>query len=373
MKTEQHFGKFSYVVESNRTCARVTEIGGHVTAEFQLGGKTVDPFFVAPWWGEGRKELAGTCDDPLRGVFFCFPFGMSGNYGGINRPCHGFVPARAWEFCEETREDGHTLTMSIQVPEEHAEVRQSVTVRDGETVLYLSDTVTGAEGAYPVGFHPTLRIPETPCSAIVDLSPYERCMTAPTHIEDPAKGGYCALPKDYEVTDETAVPTVYGETVNLKRQPFTRGFDDIYMYVFDQSRDFDYGTISVPSEGYLYFQLKNPAQLSNSMIWTSYCGRHYAPWNGRVNGCIELGAATNYFFYGLPGANARDPLTDAGFVMHHMFDGSPREYKLICGVVEIPADYPGVASIAKKDAETITITGRDGSVIETACRVDFLQ
>jgi len=371
MKMQMHAGKSSYIVESDRTCARITECGGHVTAEFRLGEKIVDPFFVAPWWGEGRQELAGTCDDPLRGIFFCFPFGMSGNYGGINRPCHGFVPARNWKLCES--KDGRSVTMSITVPEEHATVEQTVSVQPGETVLYISDTITGAEGAYPVGFHPTLRIPEQIGSAIVDLSDYARCITAPTHIEDPAKGGYCALPKDYEVTDETAVPTVYGEMVNLKQQPFTKGFDDIYMYVFDQSHDFDYGAISVPSEGYLYFQLKNPAQLSNSMIWTSYCGRHYAPWNGRVNGCIELGAATNYFFYGLPGANSPDPLTEAGFVMHHTFDGSPRTYKLICGVVEIPSDYPGVASITKKDDKTIVITGRDGSVIETACQVDFLR
>ena len=75
----------------------------------------------------------------------------------------------------------------------------------------------------------------------------------------------------------------------------------------------------------------------------------------------------------MAGEKKNNPLTDQGYQMFHEFDGSERQYKLISGVVAIPENYQGVASIEKVDANTIRILGRDGSVIETACRVDFLQ
>ena len=373
MKLENNYGRLSYTVKSNVTSVKVTQTGGHITADFMLDGKKVNPFFVAPWWNETCDELRGTCDYSLRGIFFGFPFGITKKTKGVERPCHGFVPARDWDFCEETGNGTEkTLTLSISVPEEQATVKQSVTIREGETVLYITNSVKGAEGAYSVGYHPTLQLPEEIGSAIVDISEYDMCLTSPTHIDSPENGGYCSLLTDYQITDETDVPTVYGQHVNLKRQPFIKGFDDIYMYVFNDTHEFDYAVVSVPTEGYLYYQLKNPKQLSNTMIWTSYEGRHYPRWNGRVNGCIEIGAGTNYFFYGMAGEKVDNPLAQKGYHMFHEFDGSERQYKLISGVVKIPQDYQGVESIEKKDAETIIIKGRDGSVIETACKVDFL-
>ena len=374
MRTEEYFGRQSYAIDSDLTHAKISVNGGHITADFELDGKTVNPFFVAPWWNEDCTALLDTCDYSLRGIFFCFPFGISEPQGDLKRPCHGFVPARNWDPVDVKSDAGsNTVTLSIDVPEENASVKQSVTVRDGETVLYIENTISGAVGRYPVGYHPTLQIPNEIGSAILDQSDYALCLTAPAHIDQPENRGYCSLIIDYNVTDETNVPTVYGKNVNLKHHPFIKGFDDIYMYVFDQTHAFDYAAMSVPSEGYLYYQLKNPTQLANSMIWTSYCGRHYPKWNGRVNGCIEIGAGTNYFFYGLSDTLEQNPLTKMGYPMFHTFTGEARTYKLISGVVKIPADYQGVATIKQKDANTIVITGRDGSVIETACNVNFLR
>lgn len=374
MKSQEYFGRESFSLESDKTNAMITVDGGHITAEFDIGGKIVNPFFIAPWWNEDCSSIKGTCDYVLRGIFFCFPFGMSDMQGDLKRPCHGFVPAREWKLVDEKGTDTeNSLKTSIFVPEENATVEQRVTVKKGQTALYVENTVEGTVGNYPVGYHPTLQIPNEIGNAILDQSEYKMCLTAPDHIDKPENDGYCSLVKDYEVTDETSVPTVYGTNVNLKRHPFIKGFDDIYMYVFDQSHEFDWATMSVPSEGYLYYQLKNPKQLSNSMIWTSYCGRHYPKWDSRVNGCLEIGAGTNYFFYGLSDTLENNPLTKKGFPMYHEFDGSKRAYKLICGVVKIPSDYQGVASIEKKDDNTIVIKGKDGSVIETECNVEFLK
>lgn len=202
MKLENNYGRLSYTVESNVTSVKVTQAGGHITADFMLDGKKVNPFFVAPWWNETCDELRGTCDYSLRGIFFGFPFGITKRTEGVERPCHGFVPARDWELCEELESGAEkTLTMSISVPEEHATVKQSVTVREGETVLYITNSVKGAVGTYSVGYHPTLQLPEEIGSAIVDISEYDMCLTAPTHIDSPEKGGYCSLLTDYQITD----------------------------------------------------------------------------------------------------------------------------------------------------------------------------
>ena len=375
MKIKNYYAMQSYTLDSDLTKAQISIYGGNVTAQFDLDGKKVEPFFIAPWWADDREALLGTCEYSLRGIFFCFPFGVSaGTDDSIDRPCHGFTSSRNWDLVKEYSDGkSSTVELAMHIPEENADVTQKVTVCDGQNVLYISNTVSGTVGKYPLGYHPTLRMPEALGSAILDMSPYKECWTSPTHIDAPENGGYCSLVTDYEITDEENVPTVYGKNVNLKKHPFIKGFDDIYMYVYDTSEEFNYAALSIPSEGYLYYQIKNPKQLSNSMIWTSYAGRHFPLWNSRVNGCIEIGAATNYFFYGLPGAQKDDPLTEKGYTMYHELDGSERTYKLVCGVVKIPADYKGVSSIVRKDENTIIINGKDGSVIETACSIDFLK
>lgn len=374
MRTTVHYGRDSLALDSDLTHAKISVNGAHVTATFDLDGKLINPFFIAPWWNEECTMLEGTCDYVLRGIFFCFPFGISEPQDDLNRPCHGFAPARDWTpILSETNALGSTITLSQNIPEEHAEIQQRVTVRNGETVLYIENSVTGAIGDYPVGYHPTLQIPLEIGSAILDQSLYSQCLTAPAHIDQPENGGYCSLVPNYEVTDETNVPTVYGKHVNLKQQPFIKGFDDIYMYIFDQNNTLDFSALSVPSAGYLYYQLKNPTQLPNSMIWTSYCGRHYPKWNGRVNGCIEIGAGKNYFFYGQSRELNKNPLTRKGYPMYDTFDGSTRTYKLISGVVKIPNDFKGVSSIERKDEKSIIIKGKDGTIIETPCCVDFLK
>ena len=375
MKIKDYYGQQSYTVSSDLVDVKIAINGAQLTADFDIEGKKINPFYIAPWWNDADKlSLYNTCEYSLRGTFFCFPFGLSKEFKGLQRPAHGFCSARNWDYVSERSENGiNSIELSLNIPEENADLSQKVMVKDGQTVVYISTSVKGAVGRYPVGYHPTLRVPEELGSAIIDMSEYKECWTSPTHIDLPENAGYCSLKTDYKIEDETSVPTVYGKNVNLKRHPFIKGFDDIYMYVYDESNEFNYAAVSIPKENYLYFQLKNPKQLSNSMFWSSYCGRHFPKWNSRVNGCLEVGAASNYFFYGITAAYENDPLTEKGYKMYHEFDGSEQDFKLISGVVKIPHDYNGVKSIIRADKDTICIIGRDGSEIFTKCNVDFLK
>ena len=373
---EKKFGADSYVLRGGRVEMYVRKISGHMIADFQVGDKEdkrISPFYVAPWWNEKHDGISQS-EEFLRGTWFAFPLGLNEPFDGIEYPVHGFSVENEYNLTELVEDNGKKiLKLETGLKEDKALLRKEYTIFDDESVIYVSDTVSGAVGRYPVGYHPTMKIPEVIGSAILDTSPHLECWTSTVQIEDYTKGGYSSLLPAYKVEDPRKVPTVYGQNVNLKEQPFIKGFDDIHMYISDPSRAFCFTSLSIPSEGYLYYQLKNPRNLRSLMVWTSYCGRHYAPWNGRVNGCIGIEEQTGYFYYGRSSAYEPNHLIDRGFKMYDEFDGGNKEYRIIHGVVPIEKDFSGVSDIVKNDAKSIRIIGRDGKSFTAACQVDFLD
>ena len=374
--TEKIFGADSYVLHSKLVDLYIRKTGGQLIADFQIGqrkNERANPFYVAPWWNERHEGLSNN-DELLRGDWFAFPFGVSTTIDGIKYPVHGYSVENDYRLTGTTSENGkHCMTMETELKEDKAWLRKEYTLKDDEPVIYLSDTVCGAMGRYPVGYHPTMKVPETLGSAILDTSPYLECWTSTVHIESPAAGGYSSLLPAYKIEDPHRVPTVYGGVVNLRKQPFIKGFDDIHMYISDPSCPFSFTSLTIPSEGYLYFNLKNPRSLGSLMVWTSYGGRHYPPWNGRVNGCIGLEQITGYFYYGRASLYESNHLSDKGFKMYEEFDGGNREYRLIHGLVPIDKDFTGVMDIVKEDEKHIRIIGRNGKSFPVACCVDFLN
>lgn len=366
----EYYNQPSYHMKNDKVKLYVSEWGGRMSADFELDGAEVNPYYLPPWWNEQLNDADAT----MRGCWFCFPFGINEPYQGIEYPVHGFPVTNHYEksnlVCDSEEQ---TLYLKTKLMEDEALLEKSYTLYEGESCIYISDKISGAKGKYPAGYHPTLRIPEKIGGAILDFSKPLESWTAPVHIEDHAKGGYSCLSTDCKITDLKKVPTIYGKTVDLTRHPFIKGFDDIYMHVSDPANDFCYTTVSIPEEGYLYFQLKNPRNLGNEMVWTSYNGRYYAPWNGRVNGCIGLEEINGYFCYGITAAQEDNPLAQKGYHMYDEFDGEPREYRMIQGVVRIGRDYIGVEDVVKVDEKHIAIIGKDGSRKIVACRMGFLK
>jgi len=69
-------GQPSWRLAADRVEAYVTELGGQVgPVTFQLKGKKVRPFSVAPWVEEKTDPLLPPILKVLRGDFFCLPFG----------------------------------------------------------------------------------------------------------------------------------------------------------------------------------------------------------------------------------------------------------------------------------------------------------
>jgi hypothetical protein len=363
---ETRHGQPGWTMGNSAVRIAVTVQGGHLTARFAAGGREVDPFYTAPWWNEKLPPGTPEVIRVLRGDFFCLPFG-----GPLP---HGKTANEQWRLEGESTEGrARELTLSMDLGPGEGHVRKRVRIVEGEPVIYQEHAISGLTGATPLGHHPILKLPDRPGAGILDMSPPIAGFTTPERIEEPANGGYSNLKPGCEIADRSRVPTERGSTVDLTRYPTPRGFEDLVCFVSDPRRAFVFSSVSVPGEGWLYFQLKDPKVLAETVLWMSNGGRHYPPWSGRVVSVLGLEEVTAFFHYG------REASLGANFFRQRGFPcacepgpGGEIRVRLLMGVVPIGPGFRGVEDIVRKNAATITIRGRGGEAIDVACRVDFL-
>jgi hypothetical protein len=367
-------GQPSYTIQNQQVKVFMTVRGGHFTAAFACGEKTIDPFFTAPWWQEAPVDV-DDIEAVLRGDFFCFPFGGNSDpYQGIKHPVHGKTANACWDFVslrENAQENMLTLTMNLDpLP---GKVAKQIRIAAGEPVVYHQHTIQGFQGKMPVGYHPTLQLPDQIGAALIDISAPLTGFTTPVPMEEPQNRGYSQLQLNVEITDRTKVPCIDGKTVDLTRYPRPKGFEDLVVFISDPAKDFTFTAASVVAEGYLYFQLKNPRVLAQTLFWMSNGGRHYAPWNGRVTGVHGFEEVTAFYHYGIKPSLESNFFQAKGYKSYLEFETEkPTAVKLIMGVIPIDKGFKGVRDIVRKNASTITILGRGGEKIDVPCHVDFL-
>jgi hypothetical protein len=369
------YGQASYLLQGEHVTALITVQGGHMRAVFRPGGKKVAPHFVAPWWREPPLEGADEMVHFLRGDFFCLPFGANEDcFEGIKHPVHGFTANGGWEVVRDASMDPVLgLALCLEIPEGGA-VRKRIAASPDSPVLYCEHRVEGYPHQAPAGHHPILQFPAAEGSGILDMSEPAAGFTMPVVLEDPASGGYSLLRPGVEIADRTRVPTVFGDTVDLTRYPTRRGFEDVVLFASDTAREYCFSSVCFPKEGYLYFQLKDPAVLAETLLWLSNGGRHYAPWSGRVQGVLGLEEVTTYFAFGIKQSVEANPLQRLGFKTCLDFRGDvPTAVRLIAGCVAIPAGFKGVRDIRRTDSATVVIEGKAGEKIPVPCRTDFLR
>jgi hypothetical protein len=360
-------GQPSWTLGNAAVQAAVTVQGGHLTARFAAGGRMVDPFYTAPWWNEQLPPGTSEVIRVLRGDFFCLPFGNEA------LP-HGKTANDPWRFEGESTEGrARELILSMDLGPGGGRVRKMVRVVEGEPVIYQEHTISGLPGAMPLGHHPILKLPDRPGAGILDMSPPIAGFTTPERIEEPANGGYSSLAPGREITDRSRVPTERGAPVDLTRYPTPRGFEDLVCFVSDRRRTFAFSSVSVPDEGWLYFQLKDPKLLAETVLWMSNGGRHYPPWSGRVVSVLGLEEVTSFFAYGREASLAPNYFRERGFpCVCEPGPGGELRVRLVMGLVPIGPGFQGVEDIVRKDSATVTILGRGGERIDVPCRTDFL-
>src|ERR1035441_4907086 len=89
----------------------------------------------------------------------------------------------------------------------------------------------------------------------------------PKPLNSPRNGGYSWLKRGAEFRSLERVPTLSGETADLTRYPARRGFEDLVMLVSNAEAAFAWTAVTFPKERYVWFALKDPRVLRETILW----------------------------------------------------------------------------------------------------------
>jgi hypothetical protein len=134
--------------------------------------------------------------------------------------------------------------------------------------------------------------------------------------------------------------------------------------VSDTQESLAWTAVTFPQQGYVWFALKDPQVLRETILWVSNGGRHYPPWNGRHVDVMGLEEVTSYFHYGLAESARQNPASGQGYATCHQFDPTkPVTVNYIMAVAAVPTGFDQVDSIAvsaKRDAVQLrSVSGRN--------------
>ena len=298
----------SWILANDDVEVAVTQLGGHmapVTFD-RRGGKPIQPYHLSPWQEEGLKDLPAAVLVPLRGDFFCLPFGGNSEpmHGEQHVP-HGETATAAWTCagCDRDPDGTQTLTLTLDTLVRPGKVTKVLSLKPGQPVVYSRHIIEGFAGPTPLGHHATLALPEQEGALAVSVSPYRLGMTNPGVFSDPAKGEYQALAQGAVFTDLGRVPSLFKDPaeVDCSRFPVRRGYADLLIVVADTTKlgGGPAWTAAVNTvDHWVWFSLRDPDVLPTTAFWIENRGRHGLPWNGR-NSCLGLEDVCGYFADGL--------------------------------------------------------------------------
>jgi hypothetical protein len=372
-KLRPKFGQPSWRISNRVVEAFVTETGAQVgPVTFRIGGKTVQPYSIAPWAEEQTAEDLPPMLKVLRGDFFCLPFGgNSAPARGERHPPHGETANRRWR-CESVT--GSKLHLSLQTKVRAGRVDKYVSLGEDETAIYQRHIISGMSGPMNLGHHAMLKFPEQPGSGLISTSGFQVGEVVPRPFEDPASGGYSCLRVGGKFRSLRKVPRADGGWTDLTIYPTRRGYEDLVTLVSDPRLPFGWTAVTFPKQGYVWFALKDPRVLRQTVLWISNGGRHYAPWNGRHVNVMGLEEVTSYFHYGLAESVKPNPLAARGHpTCHQLTPTTPLVVNYIMAVAPIPKGFDRVATITpSKTRRSVKLTAENGRTAVAALDLSFL-
>ncbi|HEY0865854.1 MAG TPA: hypothetical protein VGE01_00665 [Fimbriimonas sp.] len=359
-------GQPSYRIASGRAEAFVTVKGGQVApVTFNLGGREVRPFHVAPWAEEGPTGEPPIID-VLRGDFFCMPFGANeAPFGSERHPIHGETANEAWELVSIDR---NWIRMRLETKIRPGEVLKELTL--GDHAVYSRHTLSGMSGPMSFGHHAMLRFES---EGRLSTSPIAFGQVYPYEFESPAKGGYSSLKQGAYFSSLSSVPSATGGVADLTRYPAREGFEDLVMVLSERETDLAWTAVVFQDEGYLWVSLKDPRVLPATVLWHSNGGRHYAPWSGRHRRVLGIEEVCSYFHTGLAESAAENEVSRAGYRTYHDLDPDrPLEVGTIMAVAEVPDGFERVLAVRRSEGGAL-LTGAGGIQIELPLDMGFLS
>ena len=365
----------SWVVRSDRVELAITQLGGHMAPVtfYRNTQKPVLPYYISPWQGEGLK-IDEPVLVPLRGDFFCLPFGDSPEYRGVSHGVHGETAGRKWTF-KSLDKCGRVLHLALTMKTRKfsGKVTKNLRLVDGHNVVYVQHVLEGFSCTTSLAHHATLAVPDTPGSLRVATSPIRFGITSPVPTDNPAEGEYASLQPGRRFKDLSRVPLVWKNPAfdDLSVHPARTGFTDLLGLVNKPGQAPAWTTATVDELGYLWFSLKDPVVLPTTMLWVSNHGRHVPPWGAR-NRCLGLEDICGMLAMGLGPSLRKNVLSRAGVkTVMKLSPKSPTAINYIQGAVKVPRGFRKVRSAAFSPGK-VTFTSTTGKKVTAPVKHEFL-
>lgn len=366
-------GQPSWTFESDCVHAALTQMGGHLgPVQFKLGKRTVEPFSVAPW-AEEKQDTVQLLKS-LRGDFLCFPFGGNGEpWRSESHPPHGESANAKWNLDSISNGGGETiLQASLKTHVRAGKIIKTVRLAAGESVIYQRHVLHGFTGKMPIGHHPMLLFPDEPGSGLLSFSHFVHGQVYPGAFEQPQAQGYQSLKPGATFRLLHRVPLLAGGHTDLSRYPARRGYEDLVLLSADPSLAFAWSAVAFPKQRYVWFALRDPNVLHNTILWISNGGRHYAPWSGRHVNVMGIEDTTSYFHEGVAPSSKPNALNRRGIPTTITLSRTkPTVVTHIMGIADIPGGFDHVVDI-RQTSDGVQLRSRSGKHVRCKMNLSWL-
>ncbi|MCX7046991.1 MAG: hypothetical protein NTX50_16070 [Candidatus Sumerlaeota bacterium] len=371
-------GQNSFVISTRETCAAITEMGGQVAPAvfFRNTGAPYEPYRVFPWWNEKVNIKGAEVLTPLRGDFFCLPFGSNASpYRGEKYSVHGETSCKRWTF-EGVRRcpQGTALYLSMKTTVRAGLIRKKIILLEGHDAIYCSHEVSGMTGRICFGHHACIAFPEEEGSGLVGLGPWTYGQVYPGVFADPLQKEYQSLRAASEFKDLRKVLRLDGGVADLTRYPARRGFEDLVMVCSEQKAAPGWSAVTFPKERNLWFGLKDSKVLASTILWLDNGGRYGAPWSGRSFNTLGIEEITGYFHDGIAASASPNPLKAKGIQTDVTLSKSkPLVVNYIMGAAKPPRGFGRVTDIRPRGKDLIRIKDEHKKEMTAKIRWEFLN
>ena len=367
----------AWVVGNDKVEMTVTMLGAHMApVVFDRKSKfPIQPYYISPWQGEGLKMPVQLLA-PLRGDFFCMPFGGNATpYKGEKHPPHGEVAGTDWKLADCTKK-GAVTTLSITCPTKvrRGKVTNEMSLIDGQNVVYSNTRIEGFVGKTSMGHHAILAMPKKERAVLVSMSPFKLGVTCPHPFSRPENGEYQSLALGAEFKSLSRVPTIFRNpsVTDCSSYPARFGYADLIGLFERPAEGISWTAVVNTEENWLWFALKNPKQMPARLIWLENHGRHGNPWNGR-NLCMAMEDGCLYFDAGVAESANQNIISKRGIpTCHDLKAKSPLSIRYIQGAVRVPSGFGKVVDV-RFGSDTVTFVSATGKKVAAPVCHSFLK
>ena len=362
-----------WVLQNDTVRLAITQTGAHMApVTFCLNSdRTVQPYHVSPWQDEGLN-LDPPVLVPLRGDFFCLPFGGNGApYEGMKFLPHGEPAGAPWSLVASKKTGAiATLTLALQTKVPAGKVTKTIHLIDGQNVVYSQERLEGYSLKTSIGHHAILAVPEKEGSLRIATSKIQFGMTSPFLFSNPVNREYqsFAIGKRFDSLSKVPLAWKDAEPADCTSFPARTGFADLLAIFSEKAENLPqqvaWTTATNQDGGSLWFSLRDPRILPTTVFWIENHGRHGTPWNGR-NRCLGLEDVCSYLNEGMPISAQPNGINKEGIpTAIELNPNRPTVVNYIQGIAKIPADFQMVKNVEFGAGEVtfVSVTGKKVTV-----------